>query len=1159
MALDLFRKPGVKFMKYSFNKGWKFLETSVDASYEEVRERFDEFKSVPIPHDWLIYDSEDLYRDGTGWYLRNLYLASKKGKYFIKFDAVYMDSAVYVNGLRVFEWKYGYSAFEVDVTDYLRAGDNEIVVSACYRSPNTRWYSGAGIFRNVWIRNTDETYIANDGIYVSTREENGKRILRAETEILGRYASNAQVKCTVFDPKGSEVDITKISETEYIIPNPHIWDIDDTYLYTLKVEITAPGEKNTDTDSDEVRFGIRDISFEPDKGFLLNGRKVKLNGVCEHHDLGSLGAAFNKCAMKRKFKMLQSMGVNALRTSHNMPAPEVLDLADEMGILVLSEAFDMWFRPKTEFDYSRFFGDWHERDIESWVKQDRNHPSVIMWSIGNEIYDVHADAEGPDITRHLMDTVKKFDPCGNGMPTFGCNYMPWEGGQKCADVLKLVGYNYAENLYKDHHEKHPDWIIYGSETASLVQSREVYKFPLSEIKLSDVDEQCSGLGNCNTSWGAKSVEACICQDRDMDFSAGQFLWTGFDYIGEPTPYHTKNSYFGLIDTAGFPKDFYYIFRSCWTDAKQSPMVHVFPYWDFNPGQMIDVRVCSNEDTVELFLNGESLGKQTLTHKPGSGDHILADYRIPYETGVLEAVCYDENGNETARDRVSSFGDTSGFGIEYDRGEIEAGSKDLIFVMISALDINGELVRNAADRVQINVSGAGRLVGLDNGDSTDTDSYKGVSRRLFNGKLLAIIAAGKEPGNIKFTLSSEGEVRNEIIFKCTPASLEILPAGVLRKSPFDKGAEEVYEENCERKTNLGKETDISVRKLEIICENRELNADNRSVFAEVKIYPENATDRDIIYTAVSDKGVPVNIAELEKKESGVLINALGDGEFRLRAMSKSGSEKIRLISELEFKITGIGKAFADPYEFIYGSAYSYSEGEIGAGNEMGFATSREERSFVAFENVDFGSVGSDEITIPVFALDSDEHRFKVYDGIPSKGGVLIGEFLYHKPSIWNVYQEDTWKFDERLKGVHTLGFEFEDKVHIKGFSFTKYDKAFTRLDASSADDIYGDDFEVNGKAVNGIGNNVSLVFKEMDFGEEGTSKICIKGRAPKGDNTIHVRFADESGEIKNIIEFKKSEGFTECEFEFDKIKGMKDVSLVFMPGSYFDLESIEFKK
>lgn len=1146
-------------MKYSFNKGWSFLETSVDTSYEEVSEKFGEFVSVPIPHDWLIYNSEDLYRDGTGWYLRKLFLNKKKGKYFLKFDAVYMDSAVYVNGTKVFEWKYGYSAFEVDITDHVKHGENLIVVSACYRSPNTRWYSGAGIFRNVWIRNTDETYIANDGIYVSTHDDNGKRILKVKTEVLGRYADNAKVSCTLYDALGKETDIAKISEDEFEILYPHKWDIDDTYLYTLKVTVNAEGEKGIDTDTDEVRFGIRDIAFDPDKGFLLNGRKIKLNGVCEHHDLGSLGAAFNKCAMKRKFKYLQSMGVNALRTSHNMPAPEVLDLADEMGILVLSEAFDMWYRPKTEFDYHRFFGEWHERDIESWVKQDRNHPSVIMWSIGNEIYDVHADAEAPDITKHLMDTVKKYDPDGNGMPTFASNFMAWEGGQKCADVIKLAGYNYAENLYKDHHAKHPDWIIYGSETASLVQSREVYKFPLSEIKLSDVDEQCSGLGNCNTSWGAKSVEACICQDRDMDFSAGQFLWTGFDYIGEPTPYHTKNSYFGLIDTAGFPKDFYYIFRSCWTDPKKSPMVHVFPYWDFNPGQMIDVRVCSNEDTVELFLNGESLGKQNLTHKPGSGDHILADYRVPYTEGTLEAVAYDENGVETARDRVSSFGDTSGFKIEYDRGELEAGSKDLIFVSISALDINGEPVRNASDRVTVSVTGAGRLVGLDNGDSTDFDSYKAVSRRLFNGKLLAIIAAGSEPGNIKFALSSEGKVRNEITFKCVPSTGEVLPAGVLHGSPFDKGAEEIFEENCVRKTNLGSESDIPVRKVEILCADRSLNADNRSAFAEVKIYPENATDSDIIYEAVSDKGVPVNIAALEPKDTGVLITALGDGDFRLRAMSKSGSDKIRVISELEFNITGIGKAFADPYEFIYGSSYSYSEGEIGTGNEMGFATSRTDKSLIGFENIDFGNIGSDEITIPIFALDSDEHPFKVYDGIPSKGGKLIGEFVYHKPSIWNVYQEDTWTFDEKLTGVHDLCFEFGDKVHVKGFSFKKYDKAFTKLDASGADDIYGDDFKIVGKAVTGIGNNVSLVFKEMDFGEEGTTKICIKGRAPKSDNTIHVRFADASGEIKNIIEFKKSEEVCERDFEFDKIKGMKDVSLVFMPGSYFDLESIEFKK
>lgn len=1013
-------------MRYSFNDGWKFLEAGVDSTLSEVKERLDEFKSVQIPHDWLIYDSEDLYRNGRGWYERDLTIHDKKGKYFLEFDGVYMDSAVYVNDEKICEWKNGYSAFECDITDQIREGLNRIFVSVTHIAPNSRWYSGAGIYRNVHIRNTGETYIARDGVYVSTRPKNDKRILRIESEIKGQNAGIALMSYIIKDASGREVPLKKINDTDYEIENPHIWDIDDPYLYTLKAVMNA-GE---DTDETALRFGIRDISFDPDKGFLLNGRKVKLNGVCEHHDFGALGAAFNKCAMKRKFEILKTMGVNALRTSHNMPAPEVLDLADEMGILVMSEGFDMWYMPKTEYDYSRFFADWHEKDIESWIKQDRNHPSVIMWSIGNEILDCHADVNAPEITAHLSDTVKKFDPYGNAHVTFASNYMPWEGAKKCADILKVAGYNYTENLYREHHAQHPDWIIYGSETSSLVQSRGVYHFPLSVTKLSDEDEQCSSLGNCITSWGAKSVENCICDDRDMDFSAGQFLWTGFDYIGEPTPYQTKNSYFGMLDTAGFPKDYYYVFKSAWTDSSKEPFVYIFPYWDFNPGQMTDVRVCSNEDNVELFFNGESLGKQTLTHAPGSGLHIIADYRLPFKEGVLEAVAYDKNGSISARTQRKSFTDSASLKLTINKDTLIAGSDDLIFAEISALDKDGNPVENAADRIEVSVKGKGRLVGLDNGDSTDRDSYKGVSRRLFNGKLLAIIAPGSEPGDIILAISSKGLSGISKTLKCLPAE------EIKEKSPFDEGAERYFEENIPRKICLGKEDEIPVRKLEITAPERSLTADKKEVKAIVKIYPENATDKNISFEAVSDKGFPVKIAELIPNGNEVTIKAIADGDFRLRCTSKSGSGKVRIISELEFTVSGVGTALQDPYDFIYGSAYAYSEGKISTGNEMGFSTARDERSLVCFKDIDFGETGSDEITIPIFSLVNDPRTFRIYDGIPSKGGTLIGEFVYRKDVIWNVYQEDTWKFDKPLTGVHDLSFEFTEKVHVKGFSFKK---------------------------------------------------------------------------------------------------------------------------
>lgn len=1143
-----------KAMRYLFNKGWKFLELNTDSTINDALAHIECFKDVQIPHDWLIYDSSDLYRDGTGWYIRELDIDEKRGRYFLEFDAVYMDSHVYVNGICVCEWKYGYSAFECEITEALHEGSNLIAVSACYRSPNSRWYSGAGIYRNVHIRNTGRTYIARDGIYISAFVRGDKAVLHVESEISGDDAASAVMSLSVMAPDGKEALANRISDTDLEIESPHLWDTDDPYLYTLRARMTA----GDDTDEEEIRFGIRSIEFVPDKGFLLNGRNIKLNGVCEHHDLGALGAAFNKCAMKRKLNMLMKMGVNALRTSHNMPAPEVLDLCDEMGILVISEAFDMWYRPKTEYDYARFFPDWHEKDIRSWIRQDRNHPSVIMWSIGNEIYDCHADESAPETTRHLMEEVLKHDPYKNARVTFGSNFLPWEGARKCADVLGLVGYNYSEKYYEEHHKEHPDWVIYGSETESLVQSRGVYKFPLSETRLSDVDEQCSALGNCNTSWGAKSVERCICDDRDVPFSCGQFLWTGFDYIGEPTPYHTKNSYFGNIDTAGFPKDYYYVFRSAWTDSAKDPMVHVFPYWDFNPGQMIDVRVCSNEDIVELFLNGKSLGKQTLTHKPGSGTHLIADYRIPYEPGEIEARAYDKKGNVTAKEVRHSFGNPASIVVKPDTKIMRSSSDDLIFAEISVVDENGYPVENASDRISVYVTGAGRLVGLDNGDSTDTDSYKGLSRRLFNGKLLAIIAPKGEAGDVKLCAKGAGLKGAEVMLECVAEEKrDMVPVSRPAVSPFDKGVSDHFEENIERDIRLGSIDDIPVRKIEIGSRERSLSPDLNEIPVEIKILPENATDKKLTYSIVNDKTIPVNYAEACVKGGSVLLKAKGDGDFRLRCMSASGTDKVRVISELEFNVRGIGKAFLDPYELIYGSAYSYSEGDIGAGNEMGLASARGERSLAAFENIDFGNTGSDEITIPIFALDDAVYPVRVYDGIPGKGGKLIGNLKYSKPMIWNVYQEDTWKLDTFLKGVHTICFEFDDKIHVKGFMFTKYNRAFMEIRACEADDIYGDDYRIEEDAVTGIGNNVSIDLKGMDFGESGTTNLTICGRAPKGANTIHVRFSGDGSEIKNVIEFEKSEDYISRTFTFEKVKGMKNVSFVFMPGSCFDMRSVRF--
>ena len=1131
--------------RYLWNENWSFLKTAAGTIYEEAVERKQEFAPVDIPHDWLIYDSLNLYEDSTGWYLKRFRYEETEKRAFLTFEGIYMDSTVYVNGQKAGEWKYGYSTFTLEITDYLQKGENEILVSACFLSPNSRWYSGAGIYRDVWFSVKERTYLPENPVYISTEQHGEDFFLTLQYEVEGDRQKDAEAVFFLCDEKGKETELTPVKDEgrkkKYLVRGPKRWDVESPVLYTLKTQLLLEGKV---IQEEREQFGFRDTKFDPERGFFLNGRHVKLNGVCEHHDLGALGAAFNRSAMKRKFRILKEMGVNAVRGTHNMMAPGFTELADEMGLLVVSEAFDMWERAKTTYDYARFFKEWSARDVESWVKRDRNHPSVILWSIGNEIYDTHADERGQEITRYLKELVEKYDPEKNAAVTIGSNYMPWENAQKCADIVKLAGYNYSEKYYEQHHKEHPDWVIYGSETSSIVQSRGVYHFPLKAGILSEDDEQCSSLGNSSTSWGAKSMEECITKDRDTEFSMGQFLWSGFDYIGEPTPYHTKNSYFGQIDTAGFPKDAYYVWQSVWTDYKKAPMVHVFPYWDFNEGQLIDVRVCSNAPFVELFLNGRSLGKQKLTHERNSGKRILADYQIPYEKGTLTAVAYDEEQNEIAREERKSFGNSKKIVIIPENTEAQAGGRDLFFLRIGTLDEEGNPVENACDRVEVRVSGAGRLIGLDNGDSTDYDSYKGTSRRLFNGKLLAIIQTNEVPGEISVEVTGKGLKSASLICKSRVSSGEPLAA---------------REENREMPVILGRKEEIPVRKITLKSPDGQLfGKDKDTIRVEAFLEPADATDRELLFKAVNDNGVPVNLVELDREDRAVVMKAKGDGAFRLFAMSKSGSDNIRVMSQLEFEIEGMGCAYLDPYDFISGSLYTSVKGEVGNGNEKGVATARDGETVVTYGNIDFGSIGSDEITISIFALSDEEYPLRIYEGIPGEeGSALIADVIYQKPSIWNVYQPETWKLNRKLKGITSISFQVHQKIHIKGFSFKKYEKARQTLRASEADAVYGDSYVRTAGAVEKIGNNVSLVFKDMDFGPEGTRELMIRGRAGESGNTIHVRFFNGTDEIKQIVEFPASSEYTTQSFFIGTVKGKWDVTFVFLPGSCFDFESFRF--
>ncbi len=1221
-------------MRYLFNDGWEFSKQKPGTDITSVPGM--RFERVNIPHDWLIYQTGDLYEDSVGFYRKRFILKKREARrYEIYFEGVYMDTSVYINGKKAGEWKYGYSSFFFDVTGLLTDGENEIIVKADFRSPNSRWYSGAGIYRDVYFIDEQQTHIVTDSLYVSAKPvTDEKAVIDAGTDLSGEWEISVSAEIAAgkadcswngdYDAKeltrlGNRLKLTLVLpefgkshsalagaviskvfesgaariEFKENVNSPELWSLDNPKLYECLLYLFDPENDGENSDEKEdfrpisindgkvtdgystdkknplkpgepkgektsTKFGFRSFTFDNDKGFFINGVHTKLNGVCEHHDLGALGAAFNKAAMRRKFEILREMGVNAVRTAHNMPATGLLDLADEMGFIILDEAFDMWEGSKTEFDYGRFFKEWQERDVRSFVRRDRNHPCIFMWSIGNEIYDTHKDAHGQEITRYLQREVRENDFYGNAVIGIGSNYMPWEGAQKCADILKYAGYNYGEKLYDRHHGEHPDWYIFGSETSSTVQSRGIYHFPYERSTLADDNMQCSGLGNSTTSWGAPNPEYCIIAERDHEFSMGQFLWSGFDYIGEPTPYHTRNSYFGQIDTAGFKKDSFYIYKSAWTDCRKEPFVHVFPYWDYNEGQIIDVRVASNAPWVELFVNGKSLGRQKIDH--AFGKTLTGNYKVPYTKGEITAVSYDENGEEIARESRHSFSEAVSLKLNVYRPEREliAGCGDMAFIEVSAFDAEGFPVENASNLVKVSVIGAGFITGLDNGDSTDTDEYKGYEKRLFAGRMLICVAVGDETGEIRVKVLSEGLTEDEIVLKVAKKDC-VSGISLLGEDYGNIGYRKLFSEKEIKRSDR-----IRIRKINLSCDtfNRKLDSERPETVVTAEIFPAAAAENfgadSLIWKVVNDDGIESNIAKVTKTDGlSATVKALGDGSFRLRCMSECGCDCVKVISELEFTAEGIGAAFFDPYGFIAGGMYSYHEGDIGIGNDHGFSTARGARSVAGFDNIDFGDHGSDEITIQIFSLSNDLFKFRLYDGIPGSENsecVLDGE--YQKPMIWNVYQPETYKLTKKLKGIKSLYFEAGDKVHVGGFTFKKINKAFELLSAGECDNVYGDSFDRKADRIDRIGNNVTVEFFGMDFGERISSRLEITGKTDIPVNTIHVIFDNGSEKIRDIVEFKQNGRATQ-EFAVSGYTGNGTVRFIFLPGSSFDFESFRF--
>lgn len=1126
-----------------FNDGWQFCLCDIGTELSALPGRH--WYDVELPHDWLINDTSKLYETGEGWYRRSLPCSAEQlsGRVLLNFDGVYMNSTLFVNGKEAGSWTYGYSAFEHDITDFLHEGENELLLRVSHQSPNTRWYSGAGIFRDVMLKLRPAAYIGTNGVYIhSAPQPEGGWTTEVETDVVGE-ASDIRMLLEVFDPAGASMGGYGLEAhfdgghekftASFNSTDPELWSVDDPMLYTLKISLYSGSEL---LDCVNETFGYRTAEFDPDRGFLLNGEPVKLHGVCMHHDLGALGSALNEAALARQLRIMKEMGVNAIRTSHNMPARQLVQLCDEMGLLVDSEAFDMWEKPKTEFDNHRFFTEHAERDVRSWIERDRNHPCIIMWSIGNEINDT-IDPHGLDITKRLYEYVLKYDPKGNAAPTIGSNYMGNENAQKCSDVVKLAGYNYSEYLYDEHHAKYPDWVIYGSETASAVRSRGIYRFPAELPLLTGEDCQCSSLDNSVVGWGSSAMKSWRL-DRDCPFCCGQFIWTGFDYIGEPTPYNTKNSYFGIVDTAGFPKDIYYFYQSVWVSPEQKKVLHIVPsYWDFIPGQKIDVLIYSNARDVELFLNGKSVGTHVMELE--TSQDMRAHFKVPFEPGVLRVVGHFADGSECS-EVLHTPSDPAAVVLTSDKETLLADGRDIAFVEISTVDVNGIPVGNARNRIRVEVSGAGRLVGLDNGDSTDYDSYKGDNRRLFSGKLLAMIESTLEPGEITVRAYSEG-LEN--------AELRLVSENCGEVSGVSVVTENKFPAVCRAYTG-----EVPARLLLPEVDVNSFDPERRSAEIRAKLLPENCTYDDISWSVVRRNGVESNLAQVEGSGRSAVVTAKGDGEFFVRAMVHNGAEHPQVIADIPFTAEGLGAAVRDAYSFISASTLDSSNVPTNI-IEDGALSNFDGRTVMTYSDIDFGKTGSQIISLSVGTC--FDMPVEVWEGTPDDGK-LICRVDFGNNGHWCGFAGQDFALAERLTGVRTISVVIDSRVIFGGFSFVPIERAYDTNWVGEADSVYGDDYRIDGRRVADIGNNVIINYEGLDFGEDGSEALIISGETGNPMNQIQLRYTPAGGAQKTVLLEFQQDGGREQRFDIPKLSGVNDVSFVFMPGSRFDFDWFRFE-
>jgi beta-galactosidase len=770
--------------------GWLFMGKEVPAA---ASAGIDEsgWEKISVPHDWAIKGPFNVENDqqaiqlleegdkkamkrsgrtgglpyaGIGWYRKHIFIpAADQGQSFdLVFDGAMSHAKVYVNNQFAGEWPYGYASFRFPISHLLHPGkDNVIAVRLENKVQSARWYPGAGIYRNVWLVKNNPVHIAHWGSFITTPEVSADRAkvqLRISIDTGKGLKKDMVLETHIYDPAHKEVAVAADKkllapeqEQQFIVEKPKRWSADHPDLYTA-VTIIKQGSRILDRYT--TVFGIRSIRFTTDKGMLVNDQVEKLKGVCLHDDLGALGMAVNKSAWRYRFQMLKDMGCNAIRGSHNPHAPEILELCDEMGFYFIDEAFDEWKSGKLENGYHTLFDQWAKADLTAMILRDRNHPALIMYSIGNEIREQN-EKQGAQTARYLTGICHALDP--TRPVTAGFNNLGPAIENGLADAVDIPGWNYKPDQYAGLHKKHPNWVIYGSETVSTVSSRGVYQLPVQMAAMKQwPDNQSSAYDVEYCSWSQLPDKEW--ERQEQDFVAGEFVWTGFDYLGEPTPYSdnwpSRSSYFGIIDLANLPKDRYYLYKSRWTNSK---VLHILPHWNWegHEGQQVPVFAYTNYPSAELFINGKSFGRKSF-----STDHLLNKYRLRwenavYQPGEMKVVAYDANGKIAETKIIRTAGKPAALRLEPSHRKLKANGEDMSFVNVSVIDKDGNLCPLATNRIRFAVSGQGTLRAVDNGNAASLEPFESNERMAFSGKCVAMIQSSTKEGDIVIKASGEG--------------------------------------------------------------------------------------------------------------------------------------------------------------------------------------------------------------------------------------------------------------------------------------------------------------------------------------------------------------------------------------------------------------------